>query len=222
VIADGAGSASQAEDASRIAVDAVLDWCPVPFLESWPLLSQMEQERQVRQAFEWAHLLIEDAARRSGNRLADYHTTLATAVITDSTVTLASIGDAALSVRTIEGEWRTVIRPENGQYVNETWFVTQRDALDHHFHCSLVTDAVDAVVLTTDGLHDLAYSDPYADCVPYPAFFDPLIARLHSSTDIKSFTKKLRAFLASERIRNRVSDDLTLALWATPTERGEG
>lgn len=96
-----------------------------------------------------------------------------------------------------------------GEYVNETTFLTEEDALDR-MQTSVRRGKPSHLAAITDGLQALALKLPEAS--PHPPFFAPLFRYIETVDDPKSGESQLHTFLSSQRIQERADDDLTLLL----------
>jgi hypothetical protein len=89
----------------------------------------------------------------NGLLLDDHHATLVAVVASSSMTVMAHVGDGLAGVAPT-ADWRGAVLspPENGEYANETWFVTVEDWKDH-LRC-MAAPALEpggVAALTTDG-----------------------------------------------------------------------
>lgn len=160
------------------------------------------------------HALTLEAARENW-KLADLATTLVLVIANDRAAIAVQIGDGVAIVNYGDstdpaGEQTIALTiPRNGEYANETTFVTSQTA---HETLQIATwsGALRHLAVMTDGLQRLALSFPQA--VPHQPFFRPLFQFVAQHTDTALAGSQLAHFLASPRVTDRADDDLTLFL----------
>jgi DNA-directed RNA polymerase specialized sigma24 family protein len=113
-----------------------------------------------------------------------------------------------------DGEFFPVGRAQRGEYANETFFLSEEQALDR-LAIHILRDAADALAVMSDGLTRLALKLPGYE--PHAPFFQPLFAFAAACDDQKDAEQRLAAFLASERVCARTDDDKTLVLAVSQT-----
>ncbi len=210
VVADGAGSADRAEEGSALAVESALGSLEQAVTDG--PLDAGTLEAAMAAAFAAARAALGDRAAAEAAPLADFHTTLLCAVVTGDAVTVGHIGDGVAVIEQNGGELETVALPEHGEYANSTYFLTQLPRLAERLHIRSLERSVNAIALTTDGLLDVAFDDPYGACFPWPTFFAPLFERIRREPPELDLTPKLTALLGGAKIRNQTSDDVTLVM----------
>ena len=116
------------------------------------------------------------------------------------------VGDGAIVYRSASSPFTPALWPQNGEYANTTWFVTDEEAAD------LVqlarVSGVDEVALLTDGLQSLALR--FASREAHGPFFEPMFRSLRGPEPAGDGA--VAAFLGSERVNARTDDDKTLVL----------
>lgn len=108
---------------------------------------------------------------------------------------------------------RVVFWPDNGEYANQTCFVT--DVPDAHIHVAAPQEKIERVSLVTDGLQTLALS--LRDRAPHAPFFEPMFRTVEALEELGTeahtrLNRGLAAFLDSPAVNARTSDDKTLVL----------
>lgn len=202
-ISDGAGSARLSDVGSRASVDFLLGL--IPRRISHPLEANYESVKNILS--ETIDHLKAVAAEHEC-KLADLACTVLFAILTEFGAFVAQVGDGAWVIQQ-NGAYAVPIWPSNGEYVNETTFITSVDwqeALNCHFAFGNVT----AVAGLTDGLERVALQ--WATRSAFAPFFDPLLAALRATGDKEQLVLGLRDFLRSERFATRTDDDKTLVL----------
>jgi len=205
-VADGAGSARYAQQGSQLAVQAFLE-----FLRSQPLESLItagidDWRALAMRAMQAVQNRLVDQAKSSDATVADFATTLIGVVVTPQAVVTAQIGDGAVVLEDTHGQLHLLSHMRFGEYLNETVFLTSKNALQHA-RFERWEGEVAHLAIFTDGLELLALQLP--DAKPHPRFFQPLFRFVDSD---EATVEQLEAFLRSERVRTRTDDDLTLVL----------
>jgi hypothetical protein len=205
-IADGAGSAPKSAEGAALAVEVATQ-----SLEQCLLAADggtLDAESAIVAAMMTAKIRLDQLASERSVRVSDFHTTLALCLIDDRRVMAAQVGDALLISANEDGELRPLIRPQKGEYANETRFLTSVQA---HEEIELAChDQVEGLVAMTDGLLRLAARVPGYD--PHPAFCTPLLMFARTIGEESQGCEELGAFLRSPRVQSRTDDDLTLVI----------
>lgn len=149
----------------------------------------------------------------STDDLRDYHCTLQTGLIYNSTAIVAHIGDgyivagkASINEKTCNLNFKTYVsEAQNGEYKNETYFVTEPFWL-RNLRLSVFSD-IDWLVAGTDGGFDLLSSGSELD----QKTINSLIIDLSENTKTTSH-ELLQDALSSEEADKRTSDDKTLVV----------
>lgn len=209
-VADGAGSASRAEDGAWAAVDAAAR-AAADAASQGAGQGNGAAGGPARTGVVAARIALEDLAERidsaegeSQPRLGDLACTLLVAVLVGDRIHAAQVGDGAIVARR-GGSFEVLAAGERGEFVNETCFVTSSGWSDA-LRCESA-DGVDAVAVMTDGLQMLALD--MSDGSAHAAFFEPLLAWA-SGADPDG--RDLVVFLGSDKVNTRTDDDKTLAL----------
>jgi hypothetical protein len=114
-------------------------------------------------------------------------------------------------VKDRQGNLIALTIPNNGEYINETTFLTSLDAIDTA-QMRLWREAIVNVAALTDGLQMLALNMVVGE--PHKPFFFPLFDFVKNTEDRTIAKEQLVKFLNSERITQRTDDDLTLIIAA--------
>ena len=215
-VADGAGSAAYADQGSKLAVHSSLEALEVGLSEKVPAEKE-EWRALLNTAFETARKALLDQANVLGSAAHELASTLLVAALNSESLASMQVGDGCIVVQTEEGTLEAVSTPMNGEYVNETVFLTSGDAL-RQMRFSFRVARLRGLALLTDGLQQLALKMPEA--LPHPPFFYPLLRFAKTSQDEQEATKQLTQFLESPRVGDRADDDLTLVL-AVSSESGK-
>ena len=209
-LADGAGSADHADLGARQAVETAMGWISTG-LESGLPEECCAWHELFWEAFESSRQALEQLAEETGEPLRSLATTLTCAAVTADRLVVGQIGDGVVVARDGDGSLFTVTRSQRGEYVNETNFLTQDDALEQVV-VQLIDQPVQALAVMSDGLMRLALKMPSSE--PHLPFFQPLFAFVESiaASSAELASGKLESFLGSERVCKRTDDDKALVL----------
>jgi hypothetical protein len=222
-VADGAGSAECAPDGARVACATAADVAAVWAGENASLGAFTPDT--ARAWVEHVRDQLDALARLEGRERRDFAATFLVALVDATGAVFLQLGDGAIVYRAGDGAITPALWPQNGEYANTTWFVTDEEAAD------LVQLArvpgVDEVALLTDGLQSLALR--FASREAHGPFFEPMFRRLRDAgpaaggeedASAAPLDEQLRAFLGSDPVNARTDDDKTLVL-ATRLGGGE-
>ena len=206
VVADGAGSASLSQEGSTVASQAAVD-------KACELLSSevKSPEEILVPAFSAAVDAVKSRAESRKKPLRDFATTLIVTVCMPDRTIVGQVGDGA-SVAMLEGsgEYRLLVQPERGEYINETQFITSRSWRES-LRLVQYDESVEFLAMFTDGLEHLSLVSA-AGYAPHVPFFNPLLSWTKEQVCDEAAHKTLRSFLKSPKITSRADDDLTLLL----------
>jgi hypothetical protein len=208
LVADGAGSAAQAQVGSKLVCQTILELISAWF-ESGKTLAAIDGET-VRNWFEGRVRSVFNAQAEGPERsIRDFATTIICAIIGLADAAYFQIGDGAIVVADSDA-YRTVFWPQTGEYANTTHFVTDDDALKHLMFQPF-DQATDEVALFSDGLQMLALN--YTLSSVHEPFFAPMFGKLRAEPPGESsLNAALEDFLNSAPINSRTDDDKTLLL----------
>jgi hypothetical protein len=206
-LADGAGSAENADLGAQLAVEAALQSLESSLGTSAP--TSLDFEVSMRLAFESAQQVLFDQAESDEIPVRSLATTLTCVNAVDGFLTVGQLGDGSVIVRTDEDELVAVTNPQRGEYANETFFLVQEDALEN-LQVQVLHYPVLGLAVLSDGLMRLALQMPAN--IPHRPFFKPLFAFAASAEDMDAATLQLASFLSSERVSERTDDDKSLVL----------
>lgn len=214
VVSDGAGTAIHSDKSSSLV--------SASFVEA---LIKLSYEIDCREPGAWVndfvieHIIKTRRDLRSlagSDSLQNYHCTLVACLIGSSGGFLIHIGDGAIfggQTKNIDNKKlslsnaQIISLPENGEYSNETYFITEGDWIKHLRITPI--SPVDWIVLGTDGGTTLAM---VGDKEPKPGFIVPLLNALTKESDELSRREKLKAILSDVQADKLTSDDKTLCI----------
>lgn len=207
IASDGAGSATHSQIGSDLACETAKRFFEGKFSEAKTAPLSLEDAKMCLD-------LIRIAIRAESNRrnipLREFACTLVGIAVTQDYALLFQVGDGAAIVRT-ESQLVPVFWPEAGEYANQTYFLTDQDAVTH-LQVTLLP-APDEVAVMTDGLQRLALV--FATQQVHAPFFEPMFKVLrdaHNADECDVLSSHLEAFLDGASVNERTDDDKTLIL----------
>jgi hypothetical protein len=206
-VADGAGSAQCAAEGSKLAAESFIEAAAETIIrhgtEDLALL--------MRSSAAYARAILEFVAEDAGRPLDDYHTTLLACVTCGNRSAFFQIGDGVILALDIEtANWSAVIRPQNDDDRQYTFFLTLPKALDIA-EIAIVERPISHVALTSDGLQDIILH-PETLAIR-SQLLDRLVgalAEVPASGDAEAVSSGLHAVLDSTAFRNFTADDASL------------
>jgi serine/threonine protein phosphatase PrpC len=207
--ADGAGSASQGKVGAMIAVETAIEKLTLKEIAQESLADDAIVQTLLYDALIAAKKAVEDEALACSKQPQDLATTLIMMLATPDMVAAAQIGDGLAVAKNNQGNLLALTRPDNGEHINETTFLTSPDALNTA-QMRLWRESIVNIAVLTDGLQMLALNMVLGE--PHKPFFFPLFDFVENAEDQTLAQEQLVRFLGSERITQRTDDDLTLIL----------
>jgi len=206
--ADGAGSTVCGGEGARIA-------CETTYQEILDTIRHTQEnapvpETAIRAWITSSRDAIADHAKSQDTPLKEYACTMLGFVSGDHYSTYFQIGDGGIVVSN-EENYDTVFWPEQGEYANTTFFISD-DAFLDHLKIARHDTVPEKIALFTDGLQNLVLS--YANKTAHAGFFTPLFEALKKDPDnqIMDLSSQLDTFLSQDDINERSDDDKTLIL----------
>ena len=207
--ADGAGSAKLGKVGSMIAVETAIEHLSRQEITSNTLANNDFLGYLLTDAMLAARKAIEIEADICHNQPHDLATTLIVMIATPESVAVGQVGDGLAVAKNSMGNLIALTIPSNGEYINETTFLTSVDAMDTA-QIKIWRDEIVNVGVLTDGLQMLALNMIVGE--PHKPFFSPLFEFVANAEDRILAKEHLMRFLSSEKITQRTDDDLTLIL----------
>ena len=137
----------------------------------------------------------------------DFACTLLFLAASERKTVCAQVGDGAIVLNDGEG-LEVALWPENGEYANQTFFVSQSDAREHLQFASF--GPVRDFVIFSDGLQHLALNE--SERRPYAGFFQPLLDTVRGADELDRTKEQLEAFLSSDRVNGKTDDDKSIVI----------
>ena len=195
IAADGAGSTTDGSRGAEIACRTLYAQIIDAVRDSGNLSGITDQN--VRNWITASREAITTDAQERGKRLREYACTILGSVAGNDGAIFFQIGDGAI-VTGSGPNYQTVFWPEQGEYANTTFFITDEHYLDHlnvnH------AESPNEIALFTDGLQNLVLS--FAQKKAHPGFFKPLFETLKTNPDdgFFNFSAQLGSFLCRDDI----------------------
>jgi hypothetical protein len=207
-VADGLGSAVNAQVGSQLAVDSAVNFIEQELVRTLPC-DEAAWIQIVRDCFLAARASLEEAAQKSQSDLRDYSTTLILVVLAGDWLVTGHVGDGVAVAWLEDRGLALVSQPQNDEYVNVTYPLTMPDMLSVAEFKACQTH-VKALALMSDGMQHVSIHT--ADNTPHSPFFEPLFRQLPGVKDMPKASHNLAEFMASEQINAHTDDDKTLVL----------
>lgn len=209
-VSDGAGSARHSQYGSQAACEAGVasltrQLSRNPAIVAKEHLLRSALQNSVRSARRSVMITAQKPGRSAGpTNVNEYACTLMLAVVSQRLVGVAHVGDGCV-VAGDGDEWNLLSAPDNGEFANETKFLTNPRNLPRVRVVS--APGVKCVAVITDGLQDVALSRGTA---PYDRFWTPLYRAL-SRNGASGFSAVLDTMLRKVADAGRAIDDCTIA-----------
>ena len=206
-VADGAGSAELAEVGAEIASRAVVE----AFCASGKTSGDDKGiQKSLGDALKAAQKAVQTEASARKVEVRQLATTLILVVATPDMVAAAQIGDGIAVVQDGDANIIGVTTPDSGEHVNETTFLNARRDLKHA-QFKVWHGTATHLAIMSDGLQRLALTMPAG--TPHNPFFLPLFKFVSNTPEPAQAQQQLEQFMASPRITDNSTDDLTLVLF---------
>ncbi|MCT9118172.1 protein phosphatase 2C domain-containing protein [Cupriavidus gilardii] len=208
LVADGAGSAS----CGGLGADRAIESALLAISEQTKQAEYCLNEEFATNCIIAVRERLYSDASSAGNVARDYACTLLGLVSNGTSTVVFQIGDGGIVVDTGEG-LKLAVEPMSGEYANQTYFVTDMDALDH-LAIKVLPESVRYAAAFSDGIQRLALNLDVGE--PHAPFFAPFFSTLDKVPLERAIdlTEPLHVFLGSQAVNERTDDDKTLVLVA--------
>ncbi|MBR1647215.1 MAG: protein phosphatase 2C domain-containing protein [Selenomonadaceae bacterium] len=209
-LADGAGSASMSHFGAECVVDSVSKFVAENFLD---LIAQDDGRIVKQEILSVALQALNDAAKIHDCTLKDLASTLLVAAVGDGKFFLVHLGDGVIGYLNDAG-LKTASTPDNGEFSNETVFVTSTNAAAHMRLYKGLLKKISGFILMSDGSEQSLYNKRNKNLAP-------AVKRLMHRTclvDAEILTPQLEDAIKSVILDN-TQDDCSIAILARNSEQ---
>ncbi len=208
VISDGAGSATHSELGAQAVCSALIERVAAE-VRTCDDLGEISEERIVSWFLD-VRETVRALALECDTDVREFAATALLAVASERHALCAQIGDGGIVLRRAPEEpFEIAVWPETGEYVNQTFFITDETAAQHL--AIRRYDRVDDLIAFSDGLQNLALEQ--ATRSPFGPFFEPLVKTVRANgRTAGEFRDELIAYLNSDAINRRTDDDKSLII----------
>ncbi len=216
VVSDGAGSAPFSQFGARTACELVLEETKAA-LAAGARVEDLGREFALG-VLERIQVRLARVARHVRRPEREFACTLLFAVVGARRALFAQIGDGAIVVSpdvhtqtAVPGSYGWVFWPQQGEYLNQTCFVTEAGAHER-LECAAWDGAVEELALFSDGLQGLVLDGKKK--LAHARFFEPMFVAVRWALPGRSpaLSHSLARFLGSRAIETRTDDDKSLVL----------
>ena len=206
-VADGAGSAKYAAEASSLVTSKTVDFLSKQIFNSNELI-----EADIMSIAEQLYDELNEMAAQRNEPLNEFSCTFLGCVLFSTKSLFFQVGDGAIIRDDGNNNFVAVWVPQNGEYSNTTSFLIDDDNFSQ-LKITVVENNVQEVALFTDGLQLLALNNESLSV--HQPFFTGMFKWLRMATkeeDITILNRKLGEYLDSDTINSRTDDDKCLLL----------
>jgi len=206
-VADGAGSAKYAAEASSLVTSKTVDYLSKQITNSNELT-----EADIMSVAEQLYDELNELAAQHNEPLNEFSCTFLGCVLFNTKSLFFQVGDGAIIRDDGNNNFVAVWWPQNGEYSNTTSFLIDDDNFSQ-LKITVVEDSIQEVALFTDGLQMLTLNNESLSV--HQPFFTGMFKWLRMATkeeDITILNRKLGEYLDSDTINSRTDDDKTLFL----------
>jgi len=211
VVSDGAGSAQYADLGSSLVCNSVLEKLKA-FFQSGNTIDDLNKE-YVETLIQDVNKEIREFACLYNSTSREFACTIISAVVCLNKAIFFQIGDGAIVVMSPDdnGLLNWVFWPQNGEYANTTFFLTDENAITN-MNYDIVNKPIDKIAIITDGLQNIALH--YQSKTVYQPFFQKCfeILKENESRSINEKKELFTKILSSDLFNERTDDDKTLIL----------
>lgn len=185
-VADGAGSAPLGREGAQLAVSTAVE-----FLSSRRSLGSGDASKdQLISALERSRSALRSDAEDRGVEVRDLATTLILLQATRHYVAALQVGDGSAVVDDCGDGVVGLTKPQAGEYINETMFITAEDAMDRA-ETAVHEGSPSGGAVFSDGLQMLGLKMP--EGTPHAPFFNPLLRFVGAATDAVAADEELKS-----------------------------
>jgi hypothetical protein len=154
---------------------------------------------------------LTERANANGWTLGSMACTMIAFAATPHWMAALQIGDGLLITREAGKDYELVFKPDRGEYVNETVFVTSPVSTSQRQVC-VQERPLTFICAASDGIERVAVR--YQDWTPHTPFFQPLQVYIVGQGNAEAGAHDIAEFLRREKLNARTDDDKSLVLCA--------
>jgi len=208
-IADGLGSAANAEQGARAAVSAAMEFVENRVAEKNPAEAGLEEI--VRSSVHFSRSALERMSEETKLELSGFACTLMVGLVTANSAAVAHVGDGAAIALTKDG-FQILSGPGESEYVNEVVPLTSPN-FEQHLRTNGPLSGVECLAAFTDGCQRAGLVRSPNGLSPLPGFFAPIFDYAREQvSDIAAAGLELEGLLASPKLGRISDDDKTLVI----------
>jgi hypothetical protein len=208
LVADGAGSTKYGGLGAKIACEEIFINI-ISTIRIIDTIATIPDEEIIKWIYA-ARESINKHAQQGENSLKDYASTLIGSIIGKDHSIFFQIGDGGIVIN-FDSEYQTVFWPEQGEYANTTFFLSDK-SFPEHLNIKRMDSIPCEISIFTDGLQNLVLS--YSEKSAHSGFFKPLFEFLKKNpcNEYSNLSDQLSNFLNRKEISERSDDDKTIVL----------
>ena len=152
IVSDGAGSAKKSEIGSKLICEKFTE-----YLKNCHGKGITIEEISKELITDWLRnfqIELREKAESEGFKTKDFACTFLVAIVGEISACFAQIGDGAIIIKNEEGNYSFMFLPQQGEFANETFFVTDDDATNV-LEFVYIEKAINEIALFTDGIQYL-------------------------------------------------------------------
>lgn len=207
IVSDGAGSATKSEIGSKFICQKFVRDIKKSF-EDELLVKDFTQDFFK----DWINNFQEELQKQAEAEkllLKDYACTFLAVIIGENSACFAQIGDGAIVFKNEENEYNFMFLPQQGEYVNQTFFATDKNARTQ-LQFDYLEKQIDELAIFTDGIQNLVID--FQTLTVNDEFFSQWFEWLREIQDRDVGNLALESYLNSPKINERTDDDKTFLL----------
>lgn len=213
-VADGAGSAKYSQIGAELSVQTTL-----LYLKTWieeyneKNLQHAISKELAKEIFYGVYFKVKENLKEKAEyekyTIHELACTLLAFIATPYWIAAMQIGDGFIVIRPISSNYKLLFKPDKGEYVNETNFVTSQNA-QLEMKIDVISNKIKFICASTDGLERLAIN--LQNWEPFKGFFKPFEDGVAIAENLVQEKEDVEKLLISEYFNDHSDDDKTLLL----------
>ncbi len=213
-LADGAGSAVNADDGAAYAVQCFNEFI-IEALCAFDIESEADFEDILRRGVELITKTLSNVANNNNCKSSAYAATFLGCVSRSGKTAFVQIGDGAMVFGNTDN-WHLALTPYQGTYANESCFITDPSSRDR-LQLTITDDTPQTILMFSDGLEDLLISGPGLTVrTSLPNLLDEALKSSQKNGLYVALCLKLKQLLQSPAVTSRSDDDTSIIAIFSP------